>query len=552
MKELYPIVRPKLPEGVRLDPNVYVTMRDGIKLAVDVYRPEAEGRYPGILSMSPYIKELQQESPHLSHSIEAGATGFFVPKGYAHVIATVRGSGFSQGQYNYYDLIEQQNGYDLIEWIAGQPWCNGNVGMIGDSYFGKTQYTVAVQKPPHLKCIVPYDAGTDQYRDVVYQGGVFWAQFLGMWAPDAIQQCLWPGPIEGKLPPANFMADLLSHPEDGPYYWERSAWTKIDRINVPALNIVPLTPVHSRGQLHSYPEIRAPKKLLVIPRPDWLANVLFVHSAPLNQQILRWLDYWLKGIDTGIMDEPPVTIFDSGTSEWRHENEYPLTRTQWTRFFLHSNPDGSVTKPSCGLISRDVPKTEAPDPYVTPSQELVLAAKPVVSLAYATHPLIENMRVWGPISLTLFGSTTSLDTVWFVKIGDVAPGGKVALLTQGHLKASFREMDEAKSKPGRPFHPFQNPFLPASNTIYEYQIEMMPIFHTFKKGHMIWVQIASDDYEYQGKLRSLSMYEGLPVPGENVVYHDSEHPSHLVLPIIPDAPMIKPVGPPISEIKWPL
>lgn len=552
MKGLYPIVRRKLPEGVRLDPNLYVTMRDGIKLAVDVYRPEAEGRYPGILSMSPYIKEMQQESPHLSHSIEAGATGFFVPKGYAHVIATVRGSGFSQGQYNYYDLREQQDGYDLIEWIARQPWCNGSVGMLGDSYFGKTQYTVAGQKPPHLKCIVPYDAGTDQYRDVVYQGGVFWAQFLGMWAPDAIQQCLWPGPVEGKLPPANFLNELLSHPEDGSYHWERSAWTKIDKVDVPVLNIVALTAVHSRGQLYSYPQIHSPKKLLVVPRPDWLANVLFVNSKPLNEQILRWFDYWLKGVDTGIMKEPSVTIFDSGTFEWRHENEYPLARTQWTKFYLHSNPQGGSIRPPYGLINRDPPGSEDPDRYTTPNQEAVLAGKPGIALAYATSPLAEQVRLWGPLSITLFGSTTGLDTVWFVKLGDIGPEGEVTLLTQGHLKASFVEIDEAKSKPGQPFHPFQNPVLPKAKSVYEYRIEMMPIFHTFRRGHKIWVQIASDDYEYQGKLRSLYIYEGLPVPGENVVYHDPAHPSHLVLPVIPDAPVIKPVGPPISEIKWPV
>jgi predicted acyl esterase len=145
-----------------------------------------------------------------------------------------------------------------------------------------------------------------------------------------------------------------------------------------------------------------------------------------------------------------------------------------------------------------------------------------------------------------------LDTVWFVKLGDIGPEGKVTLTTQAHLKASFREVDESRSKPGQPFHPFQNPVLPEANSVYEYQIEMMPIFHTFKKGHKIWVQIASDDFEYQGRLRSLYIYEGLPFPGKNKVYHDAKYPSHLVLPVVPDAPIIIPVGPPVSEIKWPL
>lgn len=171
MKEGYPIVRPPLPAGVRLDENVYVKMRDGVKIAVDIYRPAAEGRYPALLSMSPYIKEIQQWPPVLTHSIEAGATSFFVSKGYVHVIAQIRGTGFSQGQWNLFDIKEQRDGYDLVEWIAQQPWCDGNVGMHGDSYFAIIQYLVAAQKPPHLKCIVPYDGWTDLYRDFCYQGG---------------------------------------------------------------------------------------------------------------------------------------------------------------------------------------------------------------------------------------------------------------------------------------------------------------------------------------------------------------------------------------------
>ncbi len=549
MKQGHPIVRPPLPPGVKLDENVYVTMRDGVKLAVDVYRPEAEGRYPGLLSMSPYLKEIQQQPPELSHSIEAGATGFFVPKGYVHVIAQIRGSGFSQGQYSFLDIKEQQDGYDLVEWIAQQPWCDGNVGMIGDSYFAMIQYLVASQNPPHLKCIVPFDGLTDPYRDFCYRGGLFHRGFITSWWANTMHQCLWPGPVEGKLPPSNLFLDWYSHPDDGSYWWERGAWTMIDKINIPVLSISPQSWLHIRGQLAAYPKFKGPKKLLVLPQCGMLAHVIFLLSKPINEQILKWFDYWLKDMDTGIMDEPPVVIFDGATEEWRYENEYPPARTEWTKFYLRLNPAGSATEPPYGLISKEPPGSEEPDKYMTPdSLNLVAAGKPV--LAYATSPLNEDMRVWGPLSAVLYGSSTTTDTAWFVKLGDIGPDGKVTLLTQGHLKASYIEVDEARSRPGQPFHPFHNPVLPEPNTIYEYQIEISPIFHTFKAGHKIWMQIASEDFEYNTHTRTIYVSEMLPVPAKNTIHHDSAHPSHLMLPVIPDAPIIKLVGPPVSQIMW--
>ena len=126
---------PEAPKGAVRIGDVYVPMRDGVKLAVDIYRPEKEGRYPVLLSLSPYMKDIQRKPPHWSHAIESGATSFYVPKGYVHVIAQGRGAGLSQGQWKWFDEKERTDGYDLIEWIAQQPWCTGSVGMIGDSYF---------------------------------------------------------------------------------------------------------------------------------------------------------------------------------------------------------------------------------------------------------------------------------------------------------------------------------------------------------------------------------------------------------------------------------
>ena len=164
--------------GVQGEKDVYVEMRDGVRLACDMYHPDAEGKYPALLSMGPYGKENQQlkvpPNPFASDFaiIEAGDTEFFVSRGYVHVIADVRGTGHSEGKYDICSTKEQEDGYDLVEWIAGQPWCNGNVGMVGISYFAFIQYLVAAQQPPHLKAIFPHDGWGDMYRDVSHHGGI--------------------------------------------------------------------------------------------------------------------------------------------------------------------------------------------------------------------------------------------------------------------------------------------------------------------------------------------------------------------------------------------
>jgi predicted acyl esterase len=544
----YPIVRGPLPPGVVLEEDVHVRMRDGVDLVMDLYHPKESGRYPVLLSMSPYPKEMELHTPYFSHYIEAGATWFFVPRGYVHVIAQVRGSGLSRGHWNMYDIKEQQDGYDLIEWIARQPWCNGNVGMIGDSYFAVNQFLIAAQRPPHLKCIVPWDGGTDAYRDRQYQGGLFYSGGYFPWMSIAIFQCAWPGPVEGKLPPAHIFYDVATHSEDGPYWWERSASSKYDILQTPMLSFVPLTVRHSRGQLEGYSKIKAPKKLVVLPPAPDIPNVHFILNHPANEYILKWLDYWLKGIDTGILNEPPVAIFDSATEEWRYENEYPLERTTWKKFYLRLNSGRPSTQPPYGLIEETAPEgKEAPDCYKTPdSMSLVRAGRPI--LAYATPPLEKEIRIWGPLSIVLYGSSTEVDTAWFVKIGDVAPDGNIKFLTQGHLKASFREVDKARLKPGQPFHPFRNPVLLEPTKVYEFQIEMMPTFYTFKLKHRIWLQIASDDPDF---MRHTIYNEVLHTSVENTIYHDSEYPSHLVLPVIPDSPEIQAVNPLLSAIRWP-
>lgn len=541
---IYPDVylrSPVPPAGAALDENVYVRMRDGVQLCVDVYRPKSGGRYPALLSLSPYSKDIQQQPPQWSHAIESGATGFYVANGYVHVVAQGRGAGRSQGQWRWFDEKERTDGHDLIEWIAAQHWCDGNVGMIGDSYWSWSQYFAAAAQPPHLRCICQCDGTTDLYRDACYPGGIFNASFINHWIAYHAAMAAWPGPVEGKEPPINLHWEIVKRPFDEAWWQERSARSLLDRIKTPVLSIAPQGgQMHFRGQLAGYAEINAPKKLLVVPPTGFWSHVRYLTNPPLNAQMLRWFDHWLKGIDTGIMDEPEVAIFDTGTRSWSHADGYPLKKTRWTRFYLRQ-----------GAISAARPEDEpAPDTYRLPdSYAQLVAGKPV--LAYETAALDQPLRLAGPLSLTLFASSSRIDTLFFVNLFDVAPDGRAVSLSRGMLRASLREVDEARSKPGQPWHPFtrMQPLEPGRVT--EFQIELRPLFHTFKRGHRLQLTIASEDIQFNNPLRQIDV-QLLPWPVENAVHRSARHPSHLLLPVHDDDPDPAPVSSPVGDIDWPL
>jgi len=535
------LLHPTPPEGTRLTENLRIPVRDGITLAADLYQPLAEGKYPVLLSLSPYAKEIQQKPPHWSHAIESGATGFYVAHGYIHIIVQVRGAGLSQGRWALFDEKERTDGYDIIEWIAAQPWCDGNIGMIGDSYWSWSQYHAAAAQPPHLRCICQCDGTTDLYRDMIYQGGVYNAEFLDTWISYQTKMAAWPGPVDGKEPPMNLTYEAAMRPTNSDWYQSRSAWPVLHKIKVPVLSISPQGgAMHARGQLAGYAKITAPKKLLVVPPTGFWSHLRYLTNPALNAQMLRWFDHWLKGKDTGLMQEPEVAIYDTGTNDWRHEAEYPIARTQWTK--LHLGPNATLTPTP--------PETPAADSYKLPdSLAQTLSGKPV--LAYTTAPLDQPMRLWGPLSLTLYAASSQPDTVFHIKLADIAPDGTPRPLSRGILRASFRALDDSESRPGQPFHPFTEQILLTPGKIEEFQIELRPLFHTIKPGHRLAVTIASEDIAYSNRQRTIDV-QLLPWPVENTVHFSQAHPSHLLLPVIPDAPEIKKIEPPIANIHWPL
>ncbi len=564
-----------VPEGVILEKNVPAPMRDGVRLALDIYRPAVgKGPWPAILAYSPFQKE---------RFFESARPSFYCPNGYVCVQVAERGSGFNQGKFTFHGSVAAEDGYDIIEWIAAQPWCNGNVAMMGASGYGVMQWITAPLNPPHLKALVVLGT-TDNYRGLCYPGGVLRRPFVLQLVSGLIMAAIWPGPVKGKEPPMNVIAEIFSHVEDGPFWWEHGrGWRNIQKIKVPVLNLVQ-TPnrLHAIYHLRSYADIKSPKKLIITPWTNENYQPWIFETTSFNQYILRWLDYWLKGIDTGIMDEPEVAIYDNGTGKWRYENEFPLKRTQWTKLYLRGRTGEEVH----GNLSRTPPGKEKPDIYHNLSLNTSLIASygitaPVRSpekprhIVYLSPPLEEDLRIWGPVSFTLYASTTeevTSDWSFFVKMGEMVPDGvplnpvtgspeikpevndpwtprEVQIWSWGSLKAKYRRVDESMSRPGMPWHPYRNPEDIKPNTIYEFQIEMQPVFKTFRKGCRIWLKIASDDALYSTWDSSSGYVETplSPVKAEVSIYHDAEHPSHLLLPVIPDVPEIEPVKPPLKD-----
>jgi predicted acyl esterase len=575
-KTNYDIVYPNpTPAGVSFEKNIQATMRDDIKLALDIYKPvHGKGPWPAILAYSPFQKE---------RFFESAKPAFYCPNGYVCVQAAERGSGFNEGRFEFHGSKAAQDGYDLVEWIAEQQWCNGNVAIMGASGYGVMGWLTAPLNPPHLKALVLL-ATTDNYRGLCYPGGVLRKPFVLNLVSGMTQAAIWPGPIPGKESPVNIISQILSHPADAPFWWEHGgSWTRIDQIKAPVLNIMN-TPnrLHSVYHLRSYEDIKSPKKLVITPWTNENYQPWIFETTAFNQYILRWLDYWLKGNDTGIMDEPEVAIYDNGTGNWRYEDEYPLKRTNWKKYFLQQK---TTAKDEYGHISPEPPKAdEKADTFDNISLNTALMASYGMSsptptrphnVAYVSSPLEQDLKVWGPASFTLYASTTETvtsDLSFFVKMGEMVPDGvplnpvsgdpeikpeandpwtprEVQIWSWGSLKAKFRELDETKSRPGLPWHAFQNPQELQPDTIYEFQIELQPVFKTFRKGCRIWLKIACDDVLFS-TWDSSSRYVETPLSPENnkiSIYHDAKCPSHLFLPVIPEVPDGPSVKPPLCD-----
>lgn len=559
--------------------NMMVPARDGVRIAIDVYRPDAEDRFPALLAFAYHNKFLQ--SPEVAEACnnqpawaplwcgpaEGGDTRFFTSRGYVHVIGNPRGFGNSDPGDPLAEGIT--DAYDLIEWIAGQPWCNGNVGMVGISAFGQNQFIAAMTQPPHLKAIFPYDPSNISFRDAFPGGLLHTFRFHLMkfsaenprefkFSPE--EEALWKEAMvnpdyrmyphlfnllerRGKLG-SRFFRELIN-----PY--EPESPDKVEeglrRINIPFYTGAGwygyTYKVHLFGSLRYWRTCtNAPfKKMLLTgpahqPRP-W---------ASYHDEVLRWYDYWLKGVDTGILEEPRVKIWVMGANLWRYSDEWPLKETQWTELFLDSweRLRWEPFTPS----SRD--GLDSPDCF---AQMPLTQTRRVQKLVYMTEPLPHDLEITGPLSFHFWAEIDQEDTNWIIIIKDVGPDVSVQTaregemdrpevfereVTRGWLKASHRAMDEAKSLPGRPFHPFtrsaQKPVKPGE--INRYDVEIAPTSNVFKKDHRLCLEITALDVPAGVAGDTAVEYIPYHICSSKTVVHKiyrcQKYASHLLLPVI--------------------
>jgi hypothetical protein len=565
--------------------DILVAMRDGVKLSIDIYRPDTSEKFPALLAFAIYNKDFQ--GPDMAEAIppqpawsslwtgplETGDTRFFVSRGYVHVIGMPRGVGKSEGGGS-----RLWDSYDLIEWIAQQPWCDGNVGMVGISGFGAEQFHVAKQQPPHLKSIFPFDPRgaygmfggfREEYPGGVihlfrYLVGVYSAIHQNKGQPGTLppeKEKLWREAMsnpdykmyphvynllsqKGQHMPPVF--DMLIDPFDKEETVRKSE-AEFEQIKVPAYTgsgwYGYTYKTHLNGAQSYFANIKSPKKLM-LTGPAHLERPF--HS--FHQEILRWHDHWLKDLDTGIMDEPPVKFWVMGANEWRAAKDWPLPETQWTKFYLNSWERLSPLP----FTPSSVDDTLPPDTF---SQMPPTQTNKIQRLRYMSDPLADDVLIAGPIVLNLFAAIDQDDTNWIVILKDIGPDVSVQTaregerdvlddlpereLTRGWLKASHRAIDPKRSKPWKPWHPLTREAVKpvAPGEVNEYAIEILSTANLFRRGHRICLDITNLDLPTGVGGATNTEYVPYHLCSSKTIvhkiYHDTKRPSHLLLPIIP-------------------
>lgn len=578
---------PKYPNVV-IQRNVPARMRDGVTLYADIYRPESETTLPVVLMRLPYDKTSAESGSHL-HPL------WYARQGYLVVVQDTRGRGVSEGEF-YPFKSEAEDGYDSVEWAAGLPGSSSKVGMYGFSYTGATQLLAAVMQPPHLTCIAPGFTPDDYNDHWMYQGGAFSLAFGMSWAVRLateiarrhgnpireleLQQTFvnigdWHGYLPLRdLPPlraddyGRFYFDWLAYPNWDEYPktvgegWQQwSIQPRHPLVQVPALHSGGWYDIFLEGTLRNFKGIRDRAAYETARNGQHLLIGPWAHRpwAPLVGQmdfgleaqnvvddaVVHFFDFWLKGQDNGVDRELPVQVFVMGENRWRYESSFPARRARPVEYYLHS--DGRANSAyGDGRLDLSLPNDEPSDTYCHDPRSPVESVgghsccHPLKSpmgpvdqrqiecrydmLVYTSQILDQDLEVTGSVSATLFAGSSARDTDFTVKLVDVFPDGRAINICDGIIRARYRNGSE-------------HPELIEPDKVYEYTIQVGSTCNVFKAGHRIRIEIASSNFP---------MYDRNPGHGGEIasatyadyrlatqyVFHDARYPSHLNLPVV--------------------
>lgn len=540
--------------NIKIERNVDIPVGNGISMKADIYRPDAEGQFPVILAASPYSKEIQTMPmmpvgfSYARGWMESGDPNFYVRRGYVMAIATIRGSRGSGGTFGNIepDPDTVKDLAEAIQWLGHQSWSSGKVGMNGVSYFSLLAKRVAMLEPSCLAALFSPYGFTDGYRDVLYRGGILAAEFMEYWlkrqAPffniektlrkswgedkynAAIQMAL----RDPEIAASPVLANALRNPDVGGNpvlleillnplfndYWRERVVDFDKGCSVPAYlgGDWGMFGLHLPGDLRAWEHWKGPKRMTLGP-PIYLDRPCYQYAY----ESLRWFDHWLKGIDTGMMDEPPVQVFIEGTGEWRTSHEWPLPETRWTPFYLHRG----------GLLSEH---EFWPNEGWSNYEDSAFARH---SLEFWSPPMVEVTELCGPSVFNLWGSTTDTDVLWFVSLLHQDAQGQERVLTRGWLRGSQRKLDTSKSKPWQPVHVHDERQPLSPNQIYEFNIEIQSIGIELKPGERIGLRIKGADNEVPVTINEDIGSGAISRPMCSIVsvHHNDDCPSHLLLPV---------------------
>lgn len=535
--------------------DVKVSMRDGIRLSTNIYRPDTVGVFPAILIRTPY-----------GNGGKGNKDGhFFAEHGYVYIVQDTRGRYESEGQF-YAMQSELEDGFDMQQWTGSQPWSNGEIGTAGGSYVGFTQWMPAPKHSPYLKTMIAAVTFSDLYN-TVYQNGAFFLGLFGPWGIEMTQPYAVPDDfvrhrmdsILLSLPLSEmdkamgwrvpFLRDWMAHPARDKFWEATSVGDNYSKITASVYNIGGWFDILLKGTIENYmkmtsdniaPEIRKKQKLLIGP---WVHNygrqkvgeLDFGEDALFkNREFqLRWFDNQLKGINNGAMPEPPVKIFVMGVNKWRFENEWPLARTNYQKYYLHSSGKANSLDGN-GWLSIEPAEKEPADKFTYNPADPVISKETMGPydqtsiekredvLVYSTPNLESDLEVTGPVKVILFASSSARNTDFTAKLVDVYPDGRAMRICEGIIRASHRNPEEIPSniEPG---------------TIYEYSIDLWATSNVFRKGHRIRVEISSSNFpRFDRNLNTGNNFatDTTMVKAEQEIYHNENYPTCIVLPVI--------------------